>query len=632
MDGSIDRNRRRRSVIAGACASLLLLASAPGNAAGYYLEEFDDGQAQSWSLPSGWSVSGAPDTGLFLQGNTAARTHALYTGNTWHTGFAYTVRMNSPTWATATPVPQVGMVFNRQDANNYYEAMFNEDGVTLHRVLNGSRTTLASGAFPSFTGLPNNRYTDMQVVRIGTNVTVRVNGLRAIDHELQAAQVFEGRIGVAVWNNTGHFDYAVVTNASNPVGPDFPRIGTLRIGQHNYTQQSVQEEIARAHVALLHYDTAWEAGSPGTMNDVVQAIKNINSATKVILYTKANEANFENMNEDTTEPAVHAQIEARNWWVRDSQGAPVPPSYKPHLFALVNMTRHAPVDPATGLRWSRWYAKWTHENYYVPNPLVDGLYMDNVNWKPPLTATPSNPAKVADWDRDGAGDPGTRADVQAWFRQGFRDYFDEIGARLPGSKFKFANLARWGQTTPADNSSLAEYYGAVHGGPIESLLIFGDPASPETWGGWARMMETYRKTMSALVGQRMGMFVHELPAPNSYQHMRYGLASCLMDDGYYSPYVDATNFTTTPMFDEYDADLGQATSKPPNAPWQDGVWRRDFENGIALVNPKDNGPQTVTLETTFVRLDGDQAPSVNNGQPVTTLTLQDRDGIILLRQ
>ena len=62
------------------------------------------------------------------------------------------------------------------------------------------------------------------------------------------------------------------------------------------------------------------------------------------------------------------------------------------------------------------------------------------------------------------------------------------------------------------------------------------------------------------------------------------------------------------------------------------MWRRDFTNGIALVNPKGNGTQTVQLGGTFIRIKGGQDPSVNNGQTVTSVTLQDRDGIILLRQ
>ncbi|HEX4674579.1 MAG TPA: hypothetical protein VH209_04580, partial [Steroidobacteraceae bacterium] len=56
-----------------------------------------------------------------------------------------------------------------------------------------------------------------------------------------------------------------------------------------------------------------------------------------------------------------------------------------------------------------------------------------------------------------------------------------------------------------------------------------------------------------------------------------------------------------------------------------------FDNGIVLVNPKGNGPQTVTLETSYLKIKGAQDPVTNNGQSVTTVTLKDRDGIVLLR-
>jgi hypothetical protein len=50
-----------------------------------------------------------------------------------------------------------------------------------------------------------------------------------------------------------------------------------------------------------------------------------------------------------------------------------------------------------------------------------------------------------------------------------------------------------------------------------------------------------------------------------------------------------------------------------------------------LVNPRGNGAQTVQLETAYVKLKGSQDSAVNNGQTVQTVTLQDRDGIILMR-
>ena len=51
---------------------------------------------------------------------------------------------------------------------------------------------------------------------------------------------------------------------------------------------------------------------------------------------------------------------------------------------------------------------------------------------------------------------------------------------------------------------------------------------------------------------------------------------------------------------------------------------------MVLVNPKGNGSQTVQLEPGYTRIDGTQDRSINNGQPVSSLTIAERDGIVLL--
>jgi uncharacterized protein (TIGR03437 family) len=69
-----------------------------------------------------------------------------------------------------------------------------------------------------------------------------------------------------------------------------------------------------------------------------------------------------------------------------------------------------------------------------------------------------------------------------------------------------------------------------------------------------------------------------------------------------------------------------------------GPWRRDFENGFVLVNPLSE-PHTFSAadlagalgRTSIRRIQGTQAPDVNNGQPVTgELTVNAYDAIILL--
>ncbi len=196
---------------------------------------------------------------------------------------------------------------------------------------------------------------------------------------------------------------------------------------------------------------------------------------------------------------------------------------------------------------------------------------------------------------------------------------------MPG-KMQIANAADWG-----DPAAVApEYQGLVNGGVMEGII--GKSYSVERLaGGWQSMMARYRKTMAMFAAPKLGFFNMGGTATD-YQSLRYGLASCLMDDGYFSYDDNARGYSGVDWFDEFDADLGAATSPPSTSAWQKGVFRRDFEKGIALVNPKGNGAQTVTLDADFILIKGAQAPTVNTGATVRTVTLKDRDGLILLRK
>jgi hypothetical protein len=159
-------------------------------------------------------------------------------------------------------------------------------------------------------------------------------------------------------------------------------------------------------------------------------------------------------------------------------------------------------------------------------------------------------------------------------------------------------------------------------------------------------MDEYRFRMNMTIAPKLVVCGTILNANGSdaytttpFQAMRYGIASVLLDDGYYaySPngYPDNDLFS----FDELGGNpggpavgyLGYPTEPPPKAAWQSGVWRREFDHGIALVNPKGNGSKTVNLEATFKHLTGAQNPTVNDGSAVASVTLQNRDGLILLR-
>ncbi len=61
------------------------------------------------------------------------------------------------------------------------------------------------------------------------------------------------------------------------------------------------------------------------------------------------------------------------------------------------------------------------------------------------------------------------------------------------------------------------------------------------------------------------------------------------------------------------------------------VFRRDFENGIALANAS-NSWQTISVGSGFRRIRGTQDATVNSGATVTSVTLAPYDGILLVRQ
>jgi hypothetical protein len=59
------------------------------------------------------------------------------------------------------------------------------------------------------------------------------------------------------------------------------------------------------------------------------------------------------------------------------------------------------------------------------------------------------------------------------------------------------------------------------------------------------------------------------------------------------------------------------------------LWRRDFENGIVLVNPA-TGPLSVPLGTSYRRILGIRDPLVNDGATITTATVGPSDALFLI--
>jgi hypothetical protein len=165
-------------------------------------------------------------------------------------------------------------------------------------------------------------------------------------------------------------------------------------------------------------------------------------------------------------------------------------------------------------------------------------------------------------------------------------------------------------------------------------------------GGWPKMMKSYRRGMNLADNPKIVIFhnkIKDLLDRNSdmnvLQANRYGLTSALMDNGYYAVFAPSD---LHPEYDEFYGGKVHAASKlgylgyPRNPPqtkaWSNGVYRREFDKGLVLVNPKGNGTRTVNVGSSWKRIAGGQDPKHNNGQSTSSVTLREQDGIILLRR
>ncbi len=397
--------------------------------------------------------------------------------------------------------------------------------------------------------------------------------------------------------------------------PAFPRVGGIQIGgPMNYNDPNYQASLAKQDVMILGMYPGLAPGGQ-SMNSVVQGIKAKNANALVFLYINSDDVPAASSASSDSYATVRAKVNTMKWWLYSDKAltAAVASSFDGNARAL-NNTLYTPRD-ANGDTAVEWLTKYYVNTYYQPNQSIDGFFMDN---------TTVEPMEAGDWLRNGGVEQIKDAAAGTAVRQGYVRYYALSKSLMPG-KYQIGNLTTWAASGAAIPP---EYQNMTNGGVLEGFV--GKSWSVESWGGWAAMMKQYTAIMSAMAEPKLGIF-NQWGDPTDYQSMRYGLGSCMLNDGYWAFTANANQYTGVVWFDELDQKLGQGQTIP-TAAWQKGVWRRDFDNGIVLVNPKGNGTQTLTLETSYVKFKGTQDPTTNNGQTLTTITLKDRDGIILLRK
>lgn len=276
----------------------------------------------------------------------------------------------------------------------------------------------------------------------------------------------------------------------------------------------------------------------------------------------------------------------------------------------------------------------------------DGVFSDN--WICCLIGESYVYGSNLDTDRD------RKVDDYAVLRRRWDDGLNEVGSRLrsymPGKivmgngswlpmkhKYYGSDPQGWLKTSNGTMvETIEDYYDSSREllKIAERWLSFRDPA------GQPRYI-LFNQNALTETGERLTAPPGVVPNTPKYmldsgamRSMRWGLTLALMAGAYYEIYLNDSHSTRW-WYDEYDGGksvrrrgyLGQALGRAVMV--RPGVWRRDFELGIAL-NNSTSKTATINLKQTYRHLRGTQNPRLNNGKAVTKVMLPGHDGVILL--
>lgn len=178
----------------------------------------------------------------------------------------------------------------------------------------------------------------------------------------------------------------------------------------------------------------------------------------------------------------------------------------------------------------------------------------------------------------------------------------------------------------------------LNDGPRYASSVQGVQIENFAQQGWLADMREYRDSLAkGILPQYTGINANTGNKGNQhdYKAMRYGLASALLFDGYYGFTFGDREHNQLWWYDEYDIFLGQPVGnaqeiKSGQKTLTPGVWRRDFERGIVLVNSTSE-PYAASFDEEYERVTGTQDIVVNSGAIDTTFEIPPGDGILLVR-
>jgi hypothetical protein len=439
---------------------------------------------------------------------------------------------------------------------------------------------------------------------------------------------------------------------------NYPLLGTYNLGgdQTLYAGEAWQTWAGKFHVDIVSDYIGLEQAMQQTMPDVFASVKTHGAANgiapKCLIYTIDEVVPFTRGGTaptNSTYETLWTAVNDNNWFLRTTwpSGSIVTNQYST---ALAQVNNGVDTTKDSSGRYAMQYFSWYWNQVLIEgnavilgesqtvalDPVCDGFFHDNQFWTPRVSG---------DWLENGttqtASSSGTPP-ITAAIQQGHAQAIVAMQSYNP-ALMNMGNNDWYATSVSTIDPSCRGLYDAQL---FEAAI--GESYSVEEYATWDQLMTNMIAAEPlvtangfSLFGQYNASGTNAWPQDQSdwnashYQGMRYGLATALQRGYYYN--AESGTPATLWYFDEFDGGsvdkvgyLGPPVDPPQTAAWQNGVWRRRYANGAAFVNPKGNGPQTVTLGTTLYHLHGAEQPTINTGQPATTVMLQDRDGIIML--
>lgn len=385
-------------------------------------------------------------------------------------------------------------------------------------------------------------------------------------------------------------------------GENYPRLANLFF-KWDVTDGEAKE-LAKWDILVI--DMEAQLNTP----DNLKKIKEYNPQIKILAYITSQEftSSVYKLRSDSLRRKLYNGM-SDSWWLTSSGGGRL--VWWPGTW-LLNVTEDSPTDGG-GKKWNDYLPEFIAREI-LSQPYWDGVFYDNawdsVSWMPS--------GNEIDLNHDGQAEPPAVSD-QKW-REGMNKIYRRTRELAPGKIIAGNQAGGW---------SVKDYFANLNGISIEHFHRYG----------WVDVLNNYFFILNN--GRAPNVTILNCNTENTgrqddYQKMRFCLASALLGDGYFSfDYGDQAHNQLW-WYDEYDVFLG----KPLNSAYNvltgstkvtTGVWRRDFQNGIVLLN-SGSAAKTIDLDEEFEKIHGIQDKAVNDGSIVTSVNLGPNDGIILLRR